>query len=243
MSDSQPKRPIDPMLLAGVAVTAVVHLGVLGGLWLTRARASAEPKVGPGIFVDAQLVRFGRPRDLSFLPHKQGPIRRTGPAEQIKIARDEKALPHLDKPDKPPEVIDPLKKTHAELFKNLPDDDRPPAVAEDGIGSLTGSRAGTATEAKGDPYILSLIDQIGSAWTVPTTIKDAELARLSAEVCLTIADGGALTRYRFIRKSGNSQFDSSLEATLGTIKVLPPPPDRFRAVAAHGNLCPTFAKQ
>jgi hypothetical protein len=238
------KRTIDPMLLAGALVTAVVHLGVLGVMLLARAHARSEPRIGPGTFVDAQLVRFGRPRDLSFLPHKQGPVRRTGPAEQIKVARDDKALPRLDKPDKPPDVIDPLKKTHAEMFKNLPDDDRPPAVAEDGVGSLSGSRAGTATEARGDPYILSLIDQIGSAWAVPTTIRDAELAQLSAEVCLTISPSGALTRYRFVRKSGNSQFDSSLEATLGTIKTFrEQPPDRFREAAARGNLCPTFSKQ
>jgi hypothetical protein len=159
------------------------------------------------------------------------------------VAKDMNALPRLKPDEKPPDIVDPLKKTRAELFKNMADDDRPPAVVEEGVGSLTGSRAGTATEAKGDPYILSLIDQIGSAWTVPTTIKDKELAELSADVCLTISEAGALTHFDFTRKSGNSQFDSSLEATLGTIKTLPAPPDRFRTVAARGRLCPTFSKQ
>jgi hypothetical protein len=222
----------------------VVHAGVLGGYYLTRAHAASAPPLGPGTFVDAQLVRFGRPRDLSFLPHKQGVVKTTAPPDAIKVARDLSALPRLDKDKEPPpqDRIDPLKKTHAELFKHI-NDDQPEAVVEDGVGSPTGSRAGTATEAKGDPYILALIDQIGSSWAVPTTIKDSELATLSADVCLTISGDGVLTHYEFTRKSGNSQFDSSLEATLGTTRKLPAPPERFAAAAARGRLCPTFSKQ
>jgi hypothetical protein len=236
------RRGFDPLFLVGLAFTVVLHGGIFGAMWLTRTASAAKPPIGPGTFVDAQLVKFGKPRDLSFLPHKQGPVKKIGPAEGLKVAKDEKALPRLKPDEKPPDIIDPLKKTRAELFKNLPDDDRPPAVTEEGEGSLTGSRAGTATEAKGDPYILALIDQIGSSWTVPTTIKDTDLAKLSADVCLTISEAGALTHFEFTRRSGNSQFDSSLEATLGTIKSLPAPPDRFRAAAARGRLCPTFSK-
>jgi hypothetical protein len=237
------RRELDPLFLVGVAVTVLLHAGVFGAFWLTRTRNPGPAIVGPGVFVDAQLVKFGRPRDLSFLPHKQAPPKTVGPAEGIKVAKDAEAAPRTKPEEKPPEVVDPLKRTHAEIFKNLKDDDTPPAAEEEGVGSPTGSRAGTATEAKGDPYILSLIDQIGSSWTVPTTIKDTELANLSADVCLTIADSGALTHFTFLRKSGNSQFDSSLEATLGTIKTLPAPPDRFRAAAGRGRLCPTFSKQ
>ena len=82
---------------------------------------------------------------------------------------------------------------------------------------------------------------------MPTTIKDSELANLSADVCLTITNDGFLTKFSFIRKSGNSQFDSSLDAALSTTKKLPPPPDRdlqtpagpknLKYLATHGKLC------
>jgi hypothetical protein len=232
------KRARDPLFVVGLTVTAVVHLGVFGGVWLTRARASQDKPVGPGTFVDAQLVKFGKPRDLSFLPHKEGSMKRTGPPVGLKVATSADAKPSNEKQEKPPDVVDPLKKTHAELFKQL-NDDRPAAVTEEG-GSLTGSRSGTALEAKGDPYILSLIDQIGSAWTVPTTLTPGQLRELKADVCLTIDASGALTRYVFERRSGNGQFDSSLDAALGTIKQLPAPPDRFREHAARGRLCATL---
>jgi TonB C terminal len=238
-----PKRGVDPMFFVGVIVTIVIHAAVLVGFLLTRTKTTDGPPILVGNFVDAQLVKFGKPRDLTFLPHKVGVVKQKGPLEGIKVAKEMNALPHLEPDKKPPDEIDPLKKTHADLFKNLKDPDQPEGFQEDGVGSPTGSRAGTATEAKGDPYILSLIDQIGTAWTVPTTIKDAELASLSADVCLTIIGDGTLTKFQFIRKSGNSVFDSSLEATLGSIKTLPAPPDRFRAAASRGRLCPTFSKQ
>jgi TonB C terminal len=228
----------DPLRLTAIIITFVLHAGIFGGAWIARVVGNRQPPALKDNFVDAQLVRFGKPRDLSFLPHKQGRVKDKPP--EIKVAKDINALP------KPPEEknkadVDPLKKTHAEVFKQMNEDNE--GVEATNEGALPGSRAGTATEAKGDPYILSLIDQIGTAWTVPTTLKDAELANLSADVCLTIADSGALTNYNFVRKSGNSQFDSSLDATLSTIKKLPPPPDRWRNAASRGRLCPTFSKQ
>ncbi len=234
----QPVATRDPLRTYAIVFTVALHALVLGGAFIARAIGGHTPTLGKESFVDAQLVRFGKPRDLSFLPHKQGRVKDKPP--ELKVAKDMNALPRLED-KKEPKDVDPLKKTHAEVFKQMNDDTE--GVEATNEGSLTGSRAGTATEAKGDPYILSLIDQIGSAWTVPTTLKDAELANLSADVCLTIADSGALSRYTFIRKSGNSQFDSSLDATLSTIKKLPPPPDRWRNAASRGKLCPTFAKQ
>jgi hypothetical protein len=231
-------RPSGPFVVAGIVFTVLLHGGVLAVVYLGRARAATEAPPGPGTFVDAQLVKFGKPRDLSFLPHKTGHVKTVGPPVGLKVARDENALPKAPKPeDKQAEKIDPLKRTAAELFKH--NDDEQEAVQEDGVGSPTGSRAGTATEAKGDPYILAIMDQIGTAWTVPTTISPGVLHNLSADVCLTITESGALTHYE-IKSSGNTQYDSSLEAALGTIKALPPPPPRFARVAARGRLCPTF---
>lgn len=234
----QPVAQRDPLRTYAILFTVALHALVLGGAFIARMLSFHHTTLTKENFVDAQLVRFGKPRDLSFLPHKEGHVKDKPP--EIKVAKDLNALPHIED-KKEPKDIDPLKKTHAEVFKQMQDDTE--GVQPSNEGSLTGSRAGTAAEAKGNPYILSLINQIGTAWTVPTTLKDTELANLSADVCLTIADSGALTNYNFVRKSGNSQFDSSLDATLSTIKKLPPPPDRWRSAASGGRLCPSFSKQ
>ncbi len=227
----QPENRRDPLLLVGIIGTALLHAGIFSVLWIQRAHHSSDekPQLGIGTFVDATLVKFGKPRDLSFLPHKEGVVKTVAPEPVIKIAKEATALPIP--PDqreerKEPDKVDPLKKTHAEMFKNIRDDDRPEAVSEEG-GSLQGSRAGTASEATGDPYIGTLMDRIGSVWTIPTTIPDAQVAKLSASVCFNITDTGMLQKYQIEHSSGNSQFDSSLEAALGTLKEMPTPPPRF----------------
>jgi TonB-like protein len=225
-----PRR--DPLRVWALIITAVLHVGVLGFLWVQRALAARAPKPGVEHFVDATLVRFGKPRDLSFLPHKRGVVREKGPEPQIKVARDINQLPRLDKDNKP-EVVDPLKRTHAEQFKHLNDE---PEGVETNEGQLTGSRAGTAAEASGDPYIAQIKGMIN--WTIPTTIPDQVAARLVATACMKIADSGALQRFEIRQGSGNSQFDSSLQGALGLIKQFPPPPDRFRGKL----LCADFSK-
>lgn len=220
----------------GIAITVLLHGALLGGVWWSKVHASEEKPAGPGVFVDAQLVRFGKPRDMSFLPKKTGSVKQ--PPTGLKIARDADQAPNTNKEEKPD--VDPLKKTRSELFKKMQEENEGSEATNE--GSLTGSKAGTATEAKGDPYIIGLVDKIGSAWSVPTTIRDDELKELTSEVCLTIAPNGELTSFKVIRKSGNSQFDSSLEAALGQIRNLDPPPARFLGAATRGKLCPTFAK-
>lgn len=236
----------DPLRFWAILLTVVLHAGVLGGAVIMRLFSFHHATIVPSSYVDAQLVRFGKPRDLSFLPHKEGHVKDKPP--EIKVAKDMNALPHIEE-KKEPKDVDPLKKTHAEQFKNLQDETE--GVQPQNVGSLTGSRAGTASEAKGDPYILQLVDQVGSVWTVPTTLTDAQLANLTADVCLTISESGAFTTYKIVRKSGNSQFDSSLDAALSTIKHFPAPPDRdiatpagprnLRDAATHGRLCATVS--
>jgi TonB family protein len=237
----EPLERRDPLRTWAIIFTVVLHAGVLGGAFIARMFSFDHTVIGPQSYVDAQLVRFGKPRDLSFLPHKEAHVK--DKPDDIKVAKDLNALPHIE--EKKEKDIDPLKKTHAEQFKSLQDESA--GAQPQNIGSLTGSRAGTASEAKGDPYILQLVDQIGSAWTVPTTLTDAQLAKLTAVACLTISESGTLSSYKIVQPSGNSQFDSSLDAALSTTKKLPPPPDRdlatpsgpknLKYLATHGKLC------
>ena len=231
----------DTLKTPAIVLTLLLHAGVLGALVASRALSRHTPSLGKDVIVDAQLVRFGKPRDLSFLPHKEGHVKDKPP--EIKVAKDLSALPHIDKEEKPKDV-DPLKKTHAEQFKQLADDTD--GVQPSQVGSLSGSRAGTASEAKGDPYIQQLMQAIGEAWTVPKTLSESQLANLTAVACLTISESGALSSYKIKVPSNNSQFDSSLQAALSTLKTLPAPPNRdvqgmpgknLLSLAKRGLLC------
>lgn len=223
--------------LFGIAITALLHGLLIGGVWYSKVHASEDKPPGPGVFVDAQLVRFGKPRDMSFLPKKVGSTKQ--PPTGLKIAKDADQAPNTNKDEKPD--VDPLKKTRSELFKKMQEENEGSEATNE--GSESGSKAGTANEAKGDPYIIGLVKVIGEAWTIPTTITDEDLKELSAEACLTILPSGELSNFKILRKSGNSQFDSSFEAALGSIRKVDPPPARFLGAATRGKLCPTFSKQ
>jgi len=100
-------------LCAGwIIITLGLHAGVFGTLLVQRMLAGRPPKAGQEHYVDATLVRFGKPRDLSFLPHKKGVVKTKAPEEAIKVARDLNQLPKIDSvrmyPDRDPDTFDPL---------------------------------------------------------------------------------------------------------------------------------------
>jgi hypothetical protein len=225
-------------LLAGGIVAAVINLGGLGGLYYFSRHSSHADKPHNEVFVDVKLLRFGKKRDTSFLPHVDAAPRVTDP-DKIKVT---------DNPDRPKDrPKEQPKRDLSKLFdtvKNLrPDDDDRANKATTEEGDPNGVHGGTAAEAVGDPYILAIVAAIVERWTVPTMLTPGELAKLEASACLKIDDSGKLVEFRVERSSGNSLFDGSLLATLGTIRELPKPHGPFARFARSGRLCPTFAKQ
>lgn len=236
------RRPLDPgSVVSGVLVALLVNGLLLGLAWYTRSRAGRPPE-GAMTFVDAKLVRFGKPRDLSFLPHVQATPKVNTSKKVLKLTEDpmQKALLKAEKEEQDEKQIAKI----TEQFKNLredPDDRATREATEE--GSLTGTRGGTAAEASGDPYIQEIMAAVTERWTVPTMLTPGELARLHASACLKIDDDGRLVEFRITERSGNDLFDGSLDATLGSISILPKPHGRYANAARRGNLCPIFMKQ
>jgi hypothetical protein len=115
----QPVAQRDPLRTYAILFTVALHALVFSGAFIARMLSFQHTTLNKENFVDAQLVRFGKPRDLSFLPHKEGHVKDKPP--EIKVAKDLNALPHIEE-KKEPKDVDPLKKTHAEQFKEMKDD-------------------------------------------------------------------------------------------------------------------------
>lgn len=228
-------------LAFGLLCAAAVNGALLTGVWLTRSH-TARRQPQQLTYVDATLVRFGKKRDLSFLPHVQA---------TPKSAVKPKAVRVTDDPDRPRREVTPDKDEPQEnlskineRFRNLreePDDRATVEAAQE--GDEKGVRGGTAAEAAGDPFILAVKGAITERWSVPTVLTAAELARLKAVVCLKIDEDGRLAAFELRERSGNTLFDGSLDATLGSIKTLPRPVGPFAAQARRGALCAEFMKE
>ncbi len=225
-------------LVAGLCLAIVVNGGGMLALWRSSQRTDKPKLAGPEIFVDVKLLKFGRKRDLSFLPHVDA-TPRTADKNKIHLAQD---------PDKPVQKKDDKKDDKlaklTDLTKNLRADDDERATKEAlEEGDPNGVRGGTASEAAGDPYLREIVAAVLERWTVPTMLKPEDLAKLQAAACLTIAEDGTLRAFRIVESSGNTLFDGSLNTTLGSIKTLPKPHGRFAGAAKSGRLCPVFSKQ
>lgn len=172
----------------GLVITLLLHGGIIGGVLIVQhmdASAGHAPLIPvDGQVVDVQAVKFGKPRDLSFLPHKEAVIHSKGPKPKLALTENEKALPHLKDPnDKTPQIDDPLKTEHSKMFENV-DEPEQPGVQEE--GDPNGVKGGNALVGKGPVYLQHLVAAVQNVWTVPTTISDEKLAKLKAMACITI---------------------------------------------------------
>ncbi|MSP60588.1 MAG: TonB C-terminal domain-containing protein [Myxococcales bacterium] len=215
-----PRSSPGTLWVMGVAATALLHGGIIGGVLFTQSRAGAQPVLlSPGQVVDVQAVKFGKPRDLSFLPHKEAVHVNKGPRPKLALTENDQALPKLKDADKPPDEEDPLKRTHAAEFKNLTEHQElaEQAGSED-VGDPNGVRGGTATVGKGPLQLQKLQAAVQNAWTVSTTIPDAVLANLKAVASIRMGEDGKIGDIAIVEPSGNDRFDATLLDALGKVK-------------------------
>ena len=240
------------LFIGGLIATIMIHVGILLSVWVGRAHGQVTSAPQPfGTIVDVQAVKFGKPRDLSFLPHKEAPPPpRAKP--KLQLTQNEHALPKLKDPSKPedPRPIDddPLKRTHAKEFEQLADPQNTGSAVEE--GDPNGLKGGTAVVGKGPVYLQHLQAAIQNAWVVPTTISDKDLLRLKAQACIKMDETGKITEYKLSQSSGNDRFDATLLDGLGSIKQFEPPTDEIvspgltvKAVLTSDGICMNFKKE
>lgn len=229
------RRRFEPVAIAGLILTVLLHGGAIVGVLLYRkALEAAQKPPPPPSYVVAKLLRLGKPRDEKKLPNKIVPQAATRKEETIDLSADASDAPSLKKPkpDRNADLSDKLRESldRAELL----------AAAQQEIdqeGSPDGVVGGTATRAEGgDPYMTRLADLWNRTWSLPAIIPREEAKRLHVLIVLKIEKDGTIEfPLQFDRSSGNAHFDNSITAAWKQIGKLPiPPPDRFASILANG---------
>src|SRR5262249_14371697 len=117
-SPSLHRRPIDRQsLVAGLVVALLINGGGLGTIFYLHRYAGLSTKNQNEISVDVKLLKSGKKRDMSFLPHVEAAPR---VPEQNKIKVTDNPDRPKDRPKEPPKPD--LKKAFDEI-KNLRTDD------------------------------------------------------------------------------------------------------------------------
>src|SRR5688572_1546213 len=160
------RRTVDRnSFIAGLVLAIMINGGGALTLFILHRHGGINSKKANEVFVDVKLLKFGKKRDTSFLPHVES-APRVAQKDKIKVT---------DNPDKPKEKPkDQPKPDLSKLYdsvKNMrvDDDDRVTKEATE-EGDPKGVRGGTSNEAAGDPYIQAIVAAVIERWTVPTML-------------------------------------------------------------------------
>lgn len=80
-------------------------------------------------------------------------------------------------------------------------------------------------------YLDVIRNRLRQFWELPLWLSRQNL---SAQVQMSVDGAGHLKSFRFIRGSGNQQFDDAVENTLKAASPYPPPPNELAAVLVNG---------
>jgi TonB-like protein len=211
--------------LAGLIVTLALH----GAILLTVARAHGQPEpplIVRHDFVEAELVKLGKPREKFWLPRLVQPPRATAPPDTIKVADNPNARPA---PREAPRPEDPL--ISKDLKRALQRARRLEALAtpdEPDEGSLTGSKLGTSNHEVGDQYLAEVKGTLLQNYALPAGIAPEQIAK-PPMIQMTIGLDGTLSGIKLRKTSGNGFVDDACVNAAQITRRVPPPP------APYGN--------
>lgn len=240
--------------MAGTVVFDLLFVGMIiffihgGGIrWLSADRKEEESEKEVK-FIVARLVKLGTPpEDSKAMPHRKVPALATGPKDQIPVSSElyppdvqppdeEKALPFAVEDPKLRKIFDTAR-AFAEITDNLMVEGHPDGVPE---GEVTDPSLVKA----GDLYATKLYRIFKNMWVVPSLIPAGERIALIVKVKLVIGPDLKIHDYKFVKKSGNGQFDSSVIEIFKKFeaenKRLPEPPDEIASKLFEGGLVIRF---
>jgi periplasmic protein TonB len=212
-----------PGLLITIALHGVIFLAVKSA----HSRPQ-EPLIVPRDFVQAEMVKLGKPRDKFWLPkvHAAPP---PPPPDAIKLADDPNAKAA---PVEAPKIEDP--KTSKEVRKALERARKLEALIpndEPDEGALNGSKLGTSDHAIGDQYDAQVISAVRQNYNTPAGMTPDQIAQ-PPEIKFNVSADGSVGGAKLIKSSGNPLVDDAcVSAAQQTRKVTPPPGGRARAYA------------
>lgn len=225
--------------LAGTLATGIVHLAVplvvttvIAIMRVTGLGAPPEPEAPPpevDNVVAARFVVLGEVLDPRMLPDRIVPILRTDtpePRDAPSLREDPEPPPERERHERDRRSVD-------DLVRRLSEDAQIFAEAEEARireGSPEGIEEGTErTGTEGDIYRGRLYTFFRRGWTVPTTLSEEEVEGLQCVAMVEIGSDTRILGWRLSRRSGNAEFDASVEAQLTRITAsepnIPSPPD------------------
>jgi len=205
---------------SGLLITAVLHGGIF---WAVKTAHSQpqEPLIMRRDFVQAEMVKLGKPRDKFWLPKVHTPPP-PPPPDAIKLSQnpDAKAAPV-----EAPKIEDP--KTSKDVRKAL---ERAAKLGQlaipdqpDDEGDLKGSARGTSDHATGDPYDALVVSAVRQNYTLPAGLTPDQIPE-PPEIQFRVSATGAIGGVKLLKSSGNPLVDDACVSAAQQARQVDAPP-------------------
>ncbi|RDV39494.1 hypothetical protein DV096_02675 [Bradymonadaceae bacterium TMQ3] len=247
---STPIKPASPQqgggafeIGAGIALTLALHGIIALSVWWASTLAPEEPEQLELVFDRVELLALGEERPEAALPRMANPEPPPPAPDEAVVVPDPEPQPdenqvnlqaqrHEEEQERQRQRDEEERRREQEererrrkaALSALSNPDRPynddaPEGSPDGVAGGTVSDAAMANMM--GTYQARLLQEILRAWTVPTTLGDAELAQLagSVRVFVRLSEGGKIVSHTFRARSGNEQFDASIDRAIRQFHV------------------------
>ncbi|MFU8803073.1 MAG: TonB C-terminal domain-containing protein [Bradymonadaceae bacterium] len=258
-------------MVSGIVVSFLLHGGIIAIAVVVSLLPDA-PEEAPHpelaiVFDQVDLLALGEEKPPEHLPRIANPEPPApAPDEAINIARPEeqptesekdldrqrdlekeRELERKRREDQAQREQEERDRRRNEALSSLHNPNRPtnedvPAGSAQGVAGGTVSDAALANLM--GTYQVQLLSELSRYWEVPSTITSGQLAELAGQVqvYVRISESGHIVSYTFRSRSGNEQFNGSIERVLRRFQVqyggrrlpLPDNPQVRQAVISRG---------
>lgn len=217
--------------LGGLGLSFFVHAAIVVAVivgTITGSKAieeKAEEKLAP--FTPVDLVRLGKPREKKFLPRIANPAPKQVEEKVVNLAKKPDPKDVVIKKEEPPkdaEVVKKKKPSAADVLHTLHNPNRPvnddqPEGREFGVAE--GNVVDDSVKHLMNTYVAQVQRAVLREWRVPQTISESRAKEMAGKVQIKVrvSEDGYITSYNFLRRSGDAQFDSSVEEAVRRFMV------------------------
>jgi protein TonB len=213
----------------GLALTLVVHGGVIAAVGIAHSRP-APPPIDRRTIVSAEMVKLGNRPDKAPIPRDPAPPRVMPPTKEPRVVDDPDSRPA--RPEAPPlpdrRVVDPVNAPPGPPAISPPDQMNPGVPDESALG--------TSDRNAGERYLAEITGRLLQNYFLSAGLAADQLAS-PPRIRFRFTDDGTIVDVTITKSSGNPLVDDAcLDAARLTRHISPPPasfPGRTVAVSCE----------
>lgn len=205
-------------------ISIALHLALFLAIWISSFQESLNLKpYTPSIRVDLVDLPRHRVNENIPLPPQVKEIESTEPASKPVVTKTESDDEFATSKKKEKKTKDKLKSAldRIKALEKIKSAQSTPDLIRGNVVSKGSSVSGDAKTSGETEYFDQLLEHVKTRWELPRYLQNQPF---SAQVLLKIDRTGQLLGMKFVKASGNEQFDQEVRRTINQSAPFPAPP-------------------